>query len=122
MQLTPITLLVSQCDSLTERLEALQEWNPARNIPQPLFAISGLNEDLQRVYAIERILMRLESLTQSVQAEVAEAIGDLLETIGMTYCNRRQEMIASCSGTRYTGGAMLETSPRTPTSSVKGSR
>jgi hypothetical protein len=49
MQLTPLTLLVSQCADLTTRLERLQAKNPGRVEAQPLFAISGLNSDLQRV-------------------------------------------------------------------------
>src|SRR5258707_1173450 len=78
MQLTTLAYLVTQCTVLTERLEALQARNPAHG----LFAVSGLSSDLQRVYAVELILMQL---TGMVQAEVADAIGNLLETISMTY-------------------------------------
>ena len=81
MQLTPLRLLTSQCRNVTRQLERLQ----ASNRRYHLLAISGLNEDLQRVYAVELLLMHLERHTRVVQAEVAEAIGDLLETIGVTY-------------------------------------
>jgi hypothetical protein len=83
MQLTPLSLLVAQCSAIAERLETIQSRTPAG--VSPLFARSGLQSDLQRVYAVELILMRLERVTPSVQAEVAEAIGDLLETIDVTY-------------------------------------
>jgi hypothetical protein len=84
MQLTPLTPLVRQCDAATRQLERLQEKKPARRLPQPLFA-QGLNSDLQRVSAVELILMHLERRTRVVQVEMAEAIGNLLETIGATY-------------------------------------
>jgi hypothetical protein len=90
MQLTPLGLLVSQCDTLTRRLEALDAKCRRATVPQPLFAISELQTDLQRIYAIEQVLMRLEALTSGVQVEVADAIWDLLETIGMTYRPRGQ--------------------------------
>lgn len=81
MQLTPLASLIRQCTAVTGRLEQLQ----VRNHRYNLFAISGLNEDLQRVYAVELILMHLERRTRLVQQEVAEAITELLETIGVTY-------------------------------------
>jgi hypothetical protein len=88
MQFTPLRILVSQCSTLTQWLEALDAIHPTPAIAQPLFAISGLRSDLQRVYAIEQILMRLESLTASVQPEVFEALSDVLETISLTYQQR----------------------------------
>jgi hypothetical protein len=81
--------LTSQCRDVTKRLERLQAKNPARVQAQPLFGISGINEDLQLVYAIELILMRLERWTGTVQAEVADAIMDLMETIAVTYVARK---------------------------------
>ena len=75
-------MLLTQCTDLARRLEALQARRPERG----LFAISGLSSDLQRVYAVELILMQLDGVR--VQKEVAEAIGNLLETISVTYETR----------------------------------
>jgi len=88
MQLTPIGLLVSQCETLTRQLEDIDAKCPRPTAAQPLFGISGLQTDLQRVYAIDQILIRLEMMTAGVQAEVAGAIWDLLETIAMMYPSR----------------------------------
>jgi hypothetical protein len=85
MQLTPLRPLILQCADLTKRLERLQQKNRRYN----LLAISELDGVVQRVYAVERILMYLEQRTRVVQAEVADAIGDLLETIGLTYGSRK---------------------------------
>lgn len=88
MQFTPISYLTTQCREVTDRLESLQTRNPARAQPQSLFGISGLSSDLQRLYAIDLILIRLAGMTDTVQAEVAEAISDLMGTIELTYRNR----------------------------------
>jgi hypothetical protein len=88
MQFTSLDDLTKQCRMVTDQLEILRANSPAATEVQPLFGISGLTTDLQRLYAIDLILIRLESMTYSVQAEVAEAISDLLETIGLTYRSR----------------------------------
>jgi hypothetical protein len=85
MQLIPLSLLVSQSNTLIKQLEVLDAKYPRPVVAQPLFAISGLQSDLQRAYVIDQILMRLEAVTNGVQAEVADAIGDVLETIELTY-------------------------------------
>jgi hypothetical protein len=81
----PLVLALQDVADLTTRLERLQAKSPGRIEAQPLFAISGLNSDLQRVYAIEWVLMCLETRTGAVQAEVAAALWDLVETSSMTY-------------------------------------
>jgi hypothetical protein len=85
MQLVPLALLVSHCESVVRCLEQLRPSIPAEDSPFRITAVDGLSSDLQRVYAIERILMHLEPLTTVVQAEVADAIWNLLETIAVTY-------------------------------------
>jgi hypothetical protein len=75
------SLLVDQCTEVLDRVDALQARTPAD--PQSLFAISGLASDIQRLWAIYLILTDLT--TAMVQAEVAVAIGNLVETIGLTY-------------------------------------
>jgi hypothetical protein len=94
MQLAPIGLLVSQCETLTRQLEDLDAKHPRPTAAQPLFGISGLQTDLQRVYAIDQILIRLEAMTASVQAEVADSIWDLMETIALTYHPRPRISLA----------------------------
>jgi hypothetical protein len=107
MRLTPLSLLISQCDTLTRRLEALDVKCPRATVPQPLFAISGLQTDLQRVIAIEMILTRLEAVTSMVPAEVFDAVNDVLETIGITYRQIHREIRwpkkSSTSTTRSAG-------------------
>ena len=52
---------------------------------KPTGMATGLSSDLQRVYAIEWLLTRIQTRTQVLQAEVFDAINDLLETIALTY-------------------------------------
>ncbi len=84
MQLTPVTFLISQCFGATERLTVLRDQQPGTGEFRPEWR-SGLSSDLQRIYAIEWMLMLIEAKTQVVQAEVFDAISDVLETIAVTY-------------------------------------
>lgn len=118
MQFTPVASLVNQCTQTLDRLEALQAKNPARIEPQPLFAISGLSSDLQRLYAVYLILTDLTAPV--MQAEVAEAIGNLVETIGLTYSCRPTITLLSVDSPRGKHGGRPASRPRHSTSLRKG--
>lgn len=88
MQLTPVGLLTERCNALVARLEALDATLPRPTEPRPLFAAPWVASDLQRLYAVEWILERLGHATELVQAEVADAVLDLVDTVCLAHGGR----------------------------------